>query len=385
MLDVYDAIVIGGGPAGTLAALLLAKQGWSVALLERGPRNRGKACGHCLSPRVWGLIERHELLEGVMRLSFGRTRRLRVHVGRAEALDVPLAGAGERGAGWLVDRRVFDQFLIDRAAAAGAVVIQSAPARLVRLERNAGVVVARGADGPLEIRARMVVGADGLRSAVARAGGLAGGARVGRKYGFSFEMDSLAGGGVAPGAVEMFVGPTGYLGVVGNSAGGVHAAGLVGRGAGETPDPFVFTRLLAEGNPGLRRIIGSDVSRSAVSGFVAAGPMAWRPQRVANGRVALVGDAAGYREPFTGEGMAWALESAAALAEITADLAPGGWNERAARQYERMWRERIGRRQTVCGLAAFALERRGVLSIARRVAGMWDALPEMAARRVLAG
>ena len=70
--------------------------------------------------------------------------------------------------------------------------------------------------------------------------------------------------------------------------------------------------------------------------------------------VALVGDAAGYVEPFSGEGMSWALESASVLAEVLADERPGAWTPDT---YRRAWRDRIGRRQRWCRGLALALGR----------------------------
>ncbi|MEI6475461.1 MAG: hypothetical protein WCO75_08710, partial [Planctomycetota bacterium] len=67
----------------------------------------------------------------------------------------------------------------------------------------------------------------------------------------------------------------------------------------------------------------------------------WKPRAVTAGRVALVGDAAGYAEPYTGEGMGWAIESAMLLGACFRD----GWSAAAAEEYQRRWRATVGRAQ----------------------------------------
>ena len=91
--------------------------------------------------------------------------------------------------------------------------------------------------------------------------------------------------------------------------------------------------------------------------FAAAGPMPWKPKRVANQVGALVGDAAGYIEPFTGEGMAWALEGAVLLSEQLIAVGQRGWNERAAVCYARDHRAAIRRRQRWCHLLTATIRR----------------------------
>ncbi len=96
---------------------------------------------------------------------------------------------------------------------------------------------------------------------------------------------------------------------------------------------------------------------------VGAGPMPCRPRAVATSSVTLVGDAAGYVEPFTGEGMSWALTSAEVLADVAADQSPGDWTRAAASRYRRAWRDRIGHRQRLCRAVAWSLQRPRLLGV----------------------
>jgi flavin-dependent dehydrogenase len=356
--DDFDAIVIGGGPAGSRTAGALARLGWHTALIEHGSRNRPKACGDCLNVRGVSLLQRAGVLDDVRALALGSTRQIRVHVAGRPPLEAPLP-AGDAGDGMLVPRDRFDQLLIDRAAEAGVHVFQPASARVVELTRHGARVALRGRGGGVasSVRCRLLVGADGLRSAIADAAGLGRHRTNGGKFGFAIDVDGCE--GVAPGSIEMFVVRGGYLGVVARSDRRMHVAGLVSRGA-TAGNPVEFIESVARRFDVLRPSGLQRLRRSSVSRLLGAGPIPCRPRGVAGARVALVGDAAGYVEPFSGEGISCALESAEILADTLAGQSPGDWTPATARVYQRNWTRRIGRRQHLARLLARALERPGL-------------------------
>ncbi|MHC4989586.1 MAG: NAD(P)/FAD-dependent oxidoreductase [Planctomycetota bacterium] len=355
MLQTPDAVVIGAGPAGSLAARRLARQGWSVLLVERGGRYRDKACGHCLNPRALDVLDREGLLAPLSAGIGGRSVRVRFRHGSGSSISARSIAGSEGPPGWLVPRHVFDQGLSDAACAAGVVLVQPAAATVLKRDAGGASVRVRMAGRPDRVvRTPLVVGADGLGSRVARALGLARGV-AGRKFGFSFDLPGGS-GGVDAGVIEMYLAPAGYLGVVRQNDGMLHVAGLVGGTRDRSRrDPFAFSRDVAGRYSQSCPEVLAVVTRGDVERFAAAGPMPWRPGRVANDRGALVGDAAGYVEPVTGEGMSWALESAEALTELLA--VPGRWSERLARQYERAHRRLVQRRQRLCRIVAGGLER----------------------------
>ncbi len=355
--DQLDAVVIGGGPAGSSAARSLARLGWRTVLIERGPRHRPKACGTCLNLRAVSLLRRAGLLDDVRNLAVGVTRRVRVHLVGRPPLAAVLPRCSEGGEGLLVPRDGLDQLLIDRAAEAGVQVIQPAVARIADMTRRGAVIELRNGSSTALLRPRLVVGADGLRSAVAEAAGLGRPGRAGRKFGFALQVTSPTARAVAPGTIEMFVVSGGYLGVVGHGGKTLHVAGLVAARGNAPGNPLDFVEWVANHFDVMKRAGLHRVRRSACSRLLGAGPIPCRPRRVADQRVVLVGDAAGYPEPFSGEGISWALECAEILADSVADHSPGHWTTCTVRRYRRRWARRVGRRQYLGRLLAGALER----------------------------
>ncbi len=261
---------------------------------------------------------------------------------------------------------------------------QPASARIIELTPRGAVVQLRrpgpGHDPNVHVRCRLVVGADGLRSAIADASGLARRRRVGRKFGFAMDVDAAESGAVEPGTIEMFVVRGGYLGVVGRSDRRLHVAGLVSRVA-DAGNPVEFIEFVAHRFDLLRSSGLHRLRRSRFGRLLGAGPIPCRPRGVATDRVVLVGDAAGYAEPFSGEGISWALESAATLAHSVEHGKPGDWTPTTARVYQREWSRRIGRRQQFARMLARTLERPGLVGGLLGVTNRYPAIATWLVRR----
>lgn len=161
LAEAYDVVVVGGGPAGATAAADLARRGHSVVLLDRA--GRIKPCGGAIPPR---LIRDFAIPDGLL---VARVNCARMVSPKDQKVDMHIEG----GFVGMVDREVFDEWLRDRAAAAGAVRIAGAFERLERDADGTAVIrylphgAARGTEAA-SIRARSVIGADGAKSQVAR-------------------------------------------------------------------------------------------------------------------------------------------------------------------------------------------------------------------------
>lgn len=318
---VWDALVIGGGPAGALAARELAKRGLAVALLDKSGFPRDKVCGGCLSPpalaalRSCGLGELPARLGGVpladVQFSYeGRHARL------------PLRG------GVAVSRRALDAALVREAIASGAGFLPGHAAVLGQAnEDHRGVVV-----GPVAAAARVVLVADGL-----------GGRSLAGCGEFALAIDArervgvgglfAAGDDWPAGRVHLAGVAGGYIGIVRVEDGLLDVAGAL------TPE-------LLRACGGTERAIARILREARLPALPPGGAARWRGTPalarrrfpVAVERVFVIGDAAGYVEPFTGEGIGWALESALAVAPL-AQRGARAWHPALASQ----WRQRHGR------------------------------------------
>ena len=161
MSEIYDVIVVGGGPSGATAAAELAKKGRSVMLLDRA--GRIKPCGGAIPPR---LIEDYAIPDSML---VAKVKSARMIAPSSDNVDIPIEG----GFVGMVDRKEFDEWLRERAAAAGATRRTGTFERFDRDENEVATIHFRpeGGDrgGPLTaVKARAVIGADGARSQVGR-------------------------------------------------------------------------------------------------------------------------------------------------------------------------------------------------------------------------
>ncbi len=317
-----DVLIAGAGPAGAASAILLAQAGVRVLAADRAAFPRDKPCADYLSPGALQAIARLGVLPAVERTA-APLGGIRVTAAGGSALEGRFAearaaryGLGDETRGLCIPRRELDQVLVDAARAAGAAVAErTAVEALVHEEGGVGGAVLRDASGARRIvRARMTIGADGLRSVTARALG-ARSHQAPRRVAF---VAHLEGAGVEPGLAEMFVGPTGYAGLNPLAGGRTNVAlvvpAAVAQAARGDAEGFFLARLRRFPPLG-RRLDGVRVVRRVL----ATGPFAARSRVIVSNGAALVGDAADFFDPFTGEGVCSALRGAELLAPVVID------------------------------------------------------------------
>ena len=310
-LPLRDVIVVGGGPAGVAAAILLRQKGHDVLLLDAARFPRDKVCGEAVSPEAWRLLERLDAASAV--------RALRPHPLRGMALTAPDGTTfrgeygSEREPGFAAPRERLDQALLGCARTAGVEVREGARVTRLRLEgRQVTGVELENGHGPEELGARLVVGADGRHSRVARSLDLLHEHPWLRKFavrGYWEGMEGLSELG------EMHVAAGGYCGIAPLSPTRANVAFVLGRldirAAGGDIERF-YRDTIAGRWP---RLADRLARARLLAPPKAVGPLALVARRVSAPGVLLVGDAAGFYDPFTGEGVTLALRTAEMAAE----------------------------------------------------------------------
>ncbi|MDQ3699641.1 MAG: FAD-dependent oxidoreductase, partial [Chloroflexota bacterium] len=210
-----EVIVVGGGPAGSATATLLAQAGHDVLLVDRARFPREKACAEYLSPATADALARIGVLDKVEAL--GPTRPLGMHLigrGGTRALVRYPDGNSSRRA-LCLPRRILDATLLEHARTAGVRVLEGSQVHGVSTDRDDGArVEVRAVDDPAPVRrrlrARLVVGADGARSVVSRALGLDRAVRWPNRVGLVAHVRGVAG---LDHYGEMYAGQGAYCGL----------------------------------------------------------------------------------------------------------------------------------------------------------------------------
>jgi flavin-dependent dehydrogenase len=351
-MQVFDVLIVGAGPAGSFAAERLAASGARVALFDGRPEGEPKACGGGVTakalkawPHLLNAVGR-TVVELEMYAPSGRGLHLK--------LDEPFA---------IYSRRAFDSYLLERARAAGAHVFKEQISSR-RISKKEGGWLLKGANGN-EWTARILVGADGANSAIAKR--LAGPLPPSEmEVAFGYRAP-LPGNAEAPTVVAFLPGWVGY-------AWAFPRVDHLSFGIATSQDAFEhepLDKLLwdfmlgyyrmredrkaklwtsrkqdTERDARLREFLQATAERYAAR-IPGLAPKTWDTRRACGGNLApqagcplgdppwaLLGDAAGFADPVTGEGIYYALRSA----ELFADCYLAG----APMEYEKRWREDFG-------------------------------------------
>ncbi|MDO8484799.1 MAG: NAD(P)/FAD-dependent oxidoreductase [Candidatus Limnocylindrales bacterium] len=368
-----EVVVVGGGPAGAALAAHLARAGREVVVLERAPRWRWRAGGVFASPAAVAALGRTGLDEATVRAVARPIPAMRVETPRGATFRLTYGAdeGGEPAVGF--DRSRLDPALLELAGEAGADVRPGVA--VVEASLDVGELTTRGPDGTLaRLRASVIVGADGLRSVVARAAAVARPARLAPRVALTFHLEDPE--PVAPRDARMCVLRDGYVGIAPVPGGRVN----VGIVLGGTWRPA----LAANGAEAVARSIVEAIPPTAddpaawrfgrrCDSIAGAWPLGHRVTRRAGATGQrgqgwlLIGDAAGFLDPFTGEGLHRALASAELAARaISVD---GSRRHEALAAYDRAMQRRFLAKDAVSWLVQAFLARPQLFEYAaRRVA-----------------
>jgi flavin-dependent dehydrogenase len=315
-----EVIVIGAGPAGAMAACLLVRAGVDVLLTDRAPFPRPKLCGGCLAHAGYELLEANGLHSIPSVSNASSIDCLKLHSG-ARSITLPVPPYR------VIDRARFDQDLVHAAASAGA---QFSPETQARVRPDRGVELMH-ADGHREtITPRTIIVADGIKGTAlrdldrfawrTRPNAHVGIGAIASALPRSFDHDAIS--------MHHFSG--GYAGVARLSDGRAIIAGAI------SPSWIKRQHDTTPMNALLRGIgIEFDQRTTFITNPGAPGLTRRRAAIEDDARVFLIGDAAGYIEPFTGEGMTWAITDAClivehALAAMSGSYRTGAWTNQHA-------------------------------------------------------
>jgi flavin-dependent dehydrogenase len=331
----WDVFVAGAGPAGSLVARALAAEGATVLLVDKSAFPREKVCGSCLNGAALAALGVAGLADLPQRLGALELRNMRLRAGRHEA-NLALPGGAS------LSRRALDAALVHAAIESGAAFLPSTEATLELMQGEFREARLRCAGQGVKLKARIAIAADGLSGSflketsgmepiVAPDAPLGAGALVegSNKY-------------YEPGTIYMACARDGYVGVVRLEDGGLDVASAM------APN-----RMRATG--GVAAAVGEILQAAGFPGlpnkaqFRGTLPLSRRRCRVAAEGLFVLGDAAAYLEPFTGEGIAWAMQQALLLAPIAKE-AILGFSPRHAELWQ-LQCERFFRRRWVCQTA----------------------------------
>jgi flavin-dependent dehydrogenase len=368
-----DVAVVGGGPAGAVVAALLASAGREVVLVERVPAWRWRACGVFASPAAGSALRAIGLPDADLTRAARPIPAMRVETPGGVHIRLTYRARGDASGTTATgfDRQALDSCLLERARRASVDVRPGIGGTSVDLPGRAGhpgpgVIVHVAGDG-VPIAARVVVGADGLRSLVARSAGVSRPSPLGRRIGLTFHVEDPWGSSAHD--ARMVVIDDGYVGLAPVPGGRLNVGIVLGQRWADALRKEGAAAVVARILPALPPDDRGPARWAPMDEIEGASPVGHRVSRRAGAGWLLVGDAAGFLDPFTGEGLHRAIVSAELAAGVIDEAlrAPDG---RAAADrlggYDRAMRGRFGTKDTVSRIVQLFLGRPALFEYAAR-------------------
>jgi len=321
-MEIFDVAIIGGGPAGSSSAAFCARAGLHTLVLEREKFPREKVCGDCINPSCWPVLERLAIAAQVLDLSHSELNSVEFIAidGHKVSVDLPTGDPPEAGE-ISVKRSLFDHLLLKRAREVGALVREEIT--VTALEHNGDWKIATLTSG--DFRARALIAADGRNSTVAR-------------------LRSLL-----PRPTRERVALQAHIPLPQNFGKRIVLQFLREGYSGQAPVNKTELNLCLVGRPStisrLRQWAQSQFEIAANQPWRTITPLTRAPVPCAHENLLFIGDAARVVEPFTGEGIYYALRSGELAADAIAKIIRGEDRQLALRDFARasaeMYRGRL--------------------------------------------
>jgi flavin-dependent dehydrogenase len=344
----WDVVIAGAGPAGSLAAALLARTGARTLLVDKATFPRGKVCGCCLNGSGLRVLAAAGFPLEVLRREAIPISDALVRAGRAEAsfaIDT----------GLIVSREVLDATLARYAVECGAHFLDGTVLRTRGGVAEGLVVELRRGGEAVGVSTRLLIDASGLAGRVqedAPETSVAPASRIGAGACLPEAPRTLPAG-----RIRLHVGEGGYVGMVRLPDGRLDIAAAL------SPELVRRCGGLSQAVEKLLRQAGSEIPAGLHDAeWRGTPPLSATRTSAAAHRLFRIGDAASFLEPFTGEGMAWALGSAWEVAPF-AVRAVRHWDDRLIRSWNDHHGALQSRRQRACGTLAAILRRPALVRV----------------------
>jgi flavin-dependent dehydrogenase len=355
----WDVIVIGAGPAGAVSACLLARRGQKVLLVDKAQFPRDKVCGSCLSARTIGFLGEAGLGHLIKDLGAQPINDIKLCTAiGASKLTLPV--------GFALSRQSLDMAIIEEAKAAGVVFLAGISASVGAVDGYRRTVILESADNDVALQATCILVCDGVNGrALHDLSGaekelfkphIAKNSRIGAGAVISLDP-SQARQFYKPGTIYMALDKSGYVGLVCMEDNKVDLAGAF---------DATFTRKL--GSP---KEAAAKILRNAGLPFLPAfedadwlgtAPYTRHRKKLAGQRLFIVGDAASYGEPFTGEGIGWATKSALLVVPLV-EQALAGWDNSLISNWQKIHQKQVQDKQRLSLLLGRLLRSEQLISM----------------------
>ena len=353
-MSTHDVVVVGAGPAGATAALMLARAGWSVALVEKAPFPRRKVCGEFISATSLPLLRELGVAETFLARAGPEIRQVGLYAGDTIlTADMPSPQKGSDGYGRALGREHLDTLVLARAAEAGAEVWQ--PWSVTSVEPSGDgfecTVVAKDTSETAKLRARILIAAHGSwEPGTMPTQSLRYPSRASDLFAFKAHFRNCD---FPPWLMPLVVFPGGYGGMVQSDGGRVSLSCCIrrdylGQCRRERPHAraaeAVFAHIVASCR-GVREALSSGTRDEA---WLSAGPIRPGIRSFEHRGIFIVGNAAGEAHPIVAEGISMAIQSAWLLCEHLIARKDALFSRRASeavgRDYAVSWRRNFSRR-----------------------------------------